>query len=120
MVSAVLATIVLYAVIATVALTALPITRSPGAPSGYASEISVRYLNAPLAGVALAVGNEVASGFGDWLRAVVAASAVLILMFSAITAFSGAARVLRGARRRVVPACPGERASTGGSRPRRP
>jgi APA family basic amino acid/polyamine antiporter len=96
MVSAVLATIVLYAVIATVALTALPITRSPGAPSGYASEVSVRYLNAPLAGVALAVGNEVASGFGDWLRAAVAASAVLILMFSAITAFSGAARVLRG------------------------
>ena len=96
MVSAVLATIVLYAVIATVALTALPVTRHPDAPSGYASDVSERYLSAPLAGVARAVGDSVTSGFGGVLRAVVAASAVLILMFSAITAFSGAARVLRG------------------------
>ena len=96
MVSAVLATIVLYAVIATVALTALPVERHPDAPSGYASDVSQRYLSAPLAGVARAVGDEVTSGFGGALRAIVAASAVLILMFSAITAFSGAARVLRG------------------------
>jgi APA family basic amino acid/polyamine antiporter len=96
MVSAVLATIVLYAVIATVALTALPVTRHPDAPSGYASDVSERYLSAPLAGVARAVGDSVTSGFGGVLRAIVAASAVLILMFSAITAFSGAARVLRG------------------------
>jgi APA family basic amino acid/polyamine antiporter len=96
MVAAVLATIVLYAVIASVALTALPVERHPDAPSGYASDVSERYLSAPLAGVAHAVGDQVTSGFGGVLRAVVAASAVLILMFSAITAFSGAARVLRG------------------------
>jgi len=96
MVAAVLATIVLYAVIATVALTALPVEPHRDAPSGYASDVSQRYLSAPLAGVARAVGDEVASGFGGVLRAIVAASAVLILMFSAITAFSGAARVLRG------------------------
>jgi APA family basic amino acid/polyamine antiporter len=96
MVSAVLATVVLYAVIASVALTALPVEPHATAPSGYASDVSERYLSAPLAGVARAVGDEVASGFGGVLRAIVAASAVLILMFSAITAFSGAARVLRG------------------------
>jgi APA family basic amino acid/polyamine antiporter len=96
MVSAVVATIVLYAVIATVALTVLPVTPHPNAPSGYASGVSQRYLSAPLAGVARAVGDQVASGFGGVLRAIVAASAVLILLFSAITAFSGAARVLRG------------------------
>jgi basic amino acid/polyamine antiporter, APA family len=96
MVSAVLATIVLYAVIASVALTALPITRHPDAPSGYASDVSEKYLSAPLAGVARAVGDQVTTGFGGALRAIVGASAVLILMFSAITAFSGAARVLRG------------------------
>jgi APA family basic amino acid/polyamine antiporter len=96
MIAAVLATIVLYAVIASVALTALPVERHPDAPSGYASDVSQRYLSAPLAGVAHAVGDEVTSGLGGVLRALVAASAVLILMFSAITAFSGAARVLRG------------------------
>jgi basic amino acid/polyamine antiporter, APA family len=96
MVSAVIATIILYAVIASVALSVLPVTPHPNAPSGYASGVSERYLSAPLAGVARAVGDQVTSGFGGVLRAIVAASAVLILMFSAITAFSGAARVLRG------------------------
>jgi APA family basic amino acid/polyamine antiporter len=95
MVAAVTATVVLYAVIASVALTVLPVTKHPSAPSGYASDVSQRYLSAPLAGVARAVGDETISGFGGTLRAIVAASAVLILLFSAITAFSGAARVLR-------------------------
>ncbi len=110
MVSAVLATIVLYAVIATVALTALPIVPHPGAPSGYASDVSEQYLSAPLAGVAHAVGRPgrrraSAASCARSSRS----SAVLILMFSAITAFSGAARVLRGLGDTLLPAAPGRR-----------
>jgi APA family basic amino acid/polyamine antiporter len=94
-ISAVVSTVVVYAVIAAAALSAFPVHPAPGTPSGAASDLSLDWLNAPLAGVAQAIGDTQADNLGDALRAIVAISGVLILLVNAVTAFSGATRVLR-------------------------
>ncbi len=86
---------IIYAVIAAVALSAFPVKPDPAAPSGDASQISTTWINAPLAGVAKAVGDALTPAVGDVLRAVVALSAIFVLFLNATTAFSGATRVLR-------------------------
>ena len=115
---AVAGTIVIYAVIAALALTAFPVGPAPGAPSGYASEISTTWLNAPLAGLAEAVGDEIGPAVGTVLRVLVGLSAVLILLFSALTAYAGATRLLGSlARSDALPRFmgrPSRRAPAGG------
>jgi basic amino acid/polyamine antiporter, APA family len=92
---AVTGTVIIYAVVAAVALSAFPVKPDPAAPSGAASQISTTWINAPLAGVAKAVGDALTPAVGDVLRAVVALSAIFVLFLNATTAFSGATRVLR-------------------------
>ena len=90
-----IASIVLaYAVIATAALSVFPVKPHAGAPDGLSSELSTRWLDAPLAGVAQAFGER-GIGAGDVMRVLVSASAIAILLVSASTAISGAIRTLR-------------------------
>jgi APA family basic amino acid/polyamine antiporter len=106
---AVAGTTLIYVVISVVALSAFPVQAEPGAPSGYASALSTTWLNAPLAGVAQQVGNEISTSIGDVFRVLVAVSAILVLLFNATTAFSGGTRLLRGlARTSCVPAMFGQ------------
>jgi len=92
---AVAATVVVYAVIAASALSAFPVHRVPGTPSGWASDISTVWVNAPLAGVADEIGKQLGDGFASILRGLVGLSAVLILLLNATGAFSGATRLIR-------------------------
>src|SRR5262249_46576386 len=73
-----------------------PVHPAPGTPSGAASDLSLDWLAAPLAGVAQAIGDTRSESLGGLLRGIVGISAVLILLVNAVTAFSGATRVLRG------------------------
>ena len=88
------AIVIAYAVIATAALSAFPIAPSAGAPDGFASGLSTRWIDAPLAGVGQIFG-ESAIGAGVLVRTLVSASAIAILLASASTAISGATRTLR-------------------------
>jgi basic amino acid/polyamine antiporter, APA family len=91
---AIVATTVVYAVMSIAALSAFPVEPAPGTPSGHASAISTVWLAAPLAGLAQAVGDQLGAGAGATLRAVVGLSAVLILLFNALSAFVGATRLV--------------------------
>ena len=101
---AVSATIVLYALIAAAALSTFPVRPAPGTPSGHASAVSTEWLNAPLAGVAEAIGDEMGQAVGTGLRGLVGLSAVVILLFSGSTAFFGATRLIQSlGRAKAVP-----------------
>src|SRR5262249_30975501 len=63
-ISGVVATIVIYTLIAATALSAFPVHPAPATPSGAASDISLQWLGAPLAGVAEAVGDAVSPSVG--------------------------------------------------------
>lgn len=85
--------IIVYAAVATAATSAFPAHRDPSAPAGYASELSTRWLDAPMLGLASAVGDRWGSAAADGLRFVVGATATMILLLAITTSFSGAARL---------------------------
>ena len=62
--SSVFTVILVYAAVATAAISAFPSHRDPSAPTGYASELTTRWLDAPMLGLATAVGNEYGSARG--------------------------------------------------------
>ena len=120
MIGAVLGTVVLYAVIAAAALSAFPVHAVSGSPSGFASDLSTTWLQAPLAGFGKAVGDELSPTVGTGLRGLVGLSAVVILLFSALTSCVAATRLvavlgeLRGLPK-VVTAASRKRAAAPGS-----
>ena len=63
--------IIVYAAVATAAVSAFPSHPDPSAPAGYASGLSTTWLNAPMLGLATAVGNQWGSGVATVLRFVV-------------------------------------------------
>jgi APA family basic amino acid/polyamine antiporter len=85
--------ILVYAAVATAAVSAFPAHRDPSAPAGYSSGLSTTWLDAPMLGLATAVGNQLGSGAADALRFVVGITATLILLLAITTSFSGAARL---------------------------
>jgi basic amino acid/polyamine antiporter, APA family len=85
--------IIVYAAVATAATSAFPAHRDPSAPAGYASELSTRWLDAPMLGLASAVGDRWGSAAADGLRFVVGVTATMILLLAIVTSFSGAARL---------------------------
>ena len=94
--AAVAATVGAYVVIAAAALALLPVHLAPSAPSGYASDLSLIWGTAPLAGAAEAIGAQAfGSGFGDVLRVLVSISAIGVLVTSAGVALGAALRTLR-------------------------
>jgi APA family basic amino acid/polyamine antiporter len=85
--------ILVYAAVATAATSAFPVHRDPSAPAGYSSELTTRWLDAPLLGLARAIGDQWGSAAADAMRFVVGVTATLILLLAITTSFSGAARL---------------------------
>jgi APA family basic amino acid/polyamine antiporter len=95
-IGAIAATVLAYAVIAAAALALLPVHRDPGAPYGYASDLSTVWGSAPLAGAAQAIGAQAfGSSAGDVVRVLVSISAIGVLVASAAIALGAALRTLR-------------------------
>jgi APA family basic amino acid/polyamine antiporter len=94
--AAITATVGAYVVIATAALSLLPVHAATGTPSGYASDLSTIWGTAPLAGAAEAIGAQAlgATG-GDVVRVLVSISAIGVLVTSAGVALGAALRTLR-------------------------
>jgi basic amino acid/polyamine antiporter, APA family len=91
--SSVFTVILVYAAVATAAISAFPSHRDPSAPTGYASELTTRWLDAPMLGLATAVGNEYGSAAATAARFIVGVTASLILLLAITTSFSGAGRL---------------------------
>jgi len=90
--------IIVYAAVATAAISAFPTRPAPNAPAGYESDLTTTWLEAPMLGLATAVGEQI--GGGDVtvsvLRMIVGLTATLILILAITTSFSGAARLSAG------------------------
>ena len=92
---AIAATVLAYFVIAVAALRCSPCT-APGTPSGYASDLSLRWGTAPLAGAAQAIGEQAfGATAGDVVRVLVSISAIGVLVVSAGAALGAALRTMR-------------------------
>jgi APA family basic amino acid/polyamine antiporter len=85
--------VIVYAAVATAAISAFPSHVDPAAPAGYSSELTTKWLDAPMLGLATAVGDQWGSGAAIVLRLVVGLTATLILLLAITTSFSGAARL---------------------------
>ena len=85
--------ILVYAAVATAATSAFPVHPDPSQPAGYSSALTTTWLDAPLLGLATAIGNQWGSAAADALRLVVGVTATLILLLAITTSFSGAARL---------------------------
>ena len=85
--------VLIYAAVATAAISAFPSHVDPSAPAGYSSDLSTKWLDSPMLGLATAVGNEWGSAAATVLRFVVGLTASLILLLAITTSFSGAARL---------------------------
>jgi APA family basic amino acid/polyamine antiporter len=85
--------ILVYAAVATAATSAFPVHRDPGAPAGYSSQLTTRWLDSPLLGLAHAIGDQWGSAAADTMRFAVGITATLILLLAITTSFSGAARL---------------------------
>jgi APA family basic amino acid/polyamine antiporter len=94
--AAIAATVLAYAVIAAAALALLPVHEAAGTPYGYASDLSLRWGTAPVAGAAQEIGAQAfGSGFGDVARVLVSVSAIGVLLTSAGVALGAGLRTLR-------------------------
>jgi APA family basic amino acid/polyamine antiporter len=90
------ATVLAYMVIAAAALSLLPVHAAAGTPSGYASDLSLIWGTAPLAGAAEAIGSQAfGASAGDVVRVLVSVSAIGVLVTSAGVALGAALRTLR-------------------------
>jgi basic amino acid/polyamine antiporter, APA family len=99
--SAVFTTVFLYAAVATAAVAAFPSRPDPGAPAGYSSDLSTTWFNAPLLGLANAIGAASAAWVGDVLRMAVGLTACAVLGFAVVTGFSGCATLAEGMGRHL-------------------
>ena len=94
--AAIAATVGAYVVIATAALSLLPVHEAPGTPSGHASDLSTIWGTAPLAGAAEAIGAQAfGTTAGDVVRVLVSLSAIGVLVTSAGVALGAGLRTLR-------------------------
>jgi APA family basic amino acid/polyamine antiporter len=91
--SSVFTVILVYAAVATAAISAFPPHRDPSAPAGYSSELTTKWLDAPMLGLATAVGEHWSSNAAAVLRFIVGVTATLILLLAITTSFSGAGRL---------------------------
>jgi basic amino acid/polyamine antiporter, APA family len=85
--------IIVYAAVATAAVSAFPAHRDPSAPAGYSSPLSTTWVNAPLLGLVDAIGKHTPHWFEVALRFGVGMTAVAILLLAIATGFSGCARL---------------------------
>jgi basic amino acid/polyamine antiporter, APA family len=85
--------VIVYAAVATAALSAFPSHRDPSAPAGFSSGLSTTWVNAPLLGLVDAIGNSTPHWFELALRFGVGMTAAAILLLAIATGFSGCARL---------------------------
>lgn len=85
--------IIVYAAVATAALSAFPAHRDPSAPAGYSSGLSTTWVNAPLLGLVDAIGGHLNHPIEVALRLGVGFTAAAILLLAIATGFSGCARL---------------------------
>jgi basic amino acid/polyamine antiporter, APA family len=89
--------IIVYAAVSVAAISAFPTHPAPDAPAGYASGLTTTWLDAPMLGLATAVGQQLGgSVVVHAIRLVVGLAATLILLLAITTSFSGAARLSVG------------------------
>ena len=91
--SSVFTVIIVYAAVATAALSAFPAHRDPSAPAGYSSGLSTTWVNAPLLGLVDAIGQHTSHLVEVALRVGVGLTAAAILLLAIATGFSGCARL---------------------------
>jgi APA family basic amino acid/polyamine antiporter len=91
--SSVFTVIIVYAAVATAALSAFPAHRDPSAPAGYSSGLSTTWVNAPLLGLVDAIGHHTSYAVEVALRVGVGLTAAAILLLAIATGFSGCARL---------------------------
>jgi basic amino acid/polyamine antiporter, APA family len=85
--------ILVYAAVATAALSAFPSHRDPSAPGGYSNGLGTTWLQEPLLGLVAAIGQHTAHWVEVVLRVGVGLTAAAILLLAIVTGFSGCARV---------------------------
>ncbi len=93
--------VIIYAAVATAAVSAFPSHRDPHAPAGYSSALSTTWVNAPLLGLVHAIGRHTPWWFEDLLRIGVGLTAVAILLLAITTSVSGFARMAESMGRHV-------------------
>ncbi len=95
--------VVIYAAVATAAVSAFPSHPDPSAPAGYSSALSTTWVNAPILGLVHAIGGP--WWFADALRVGVGLTATAILLLAITTSISGFARMSESMGRHMqVPA----------------
>ncbi|MGN6377829.1 MAG: amino acid permease [Gaiellales bacterium] len=85
--------VIVYAAVATAALSAFPAHRDPSQPGGYASGLSTTWVNAPLLGLVDAIGRHTSHAVEVVMRVGVGMTAAAILLLAIATGFSGCARL---------------------------
>jgi APA family basic amino acid/polyamine antiporter len=84
--------VVINVAVSTVGLSAYPAVPDPAGPDGVASALGTEWLQAPLAGIAQAIGQEMPFG-GDAFEAFVGVSNALVLITILATAMAGGERL---------------------------
>jgi APA family basic amino acid/polyamine antiporter len=85
--------IVVYAAVATAALSAFPSHVDPSQPSGYANGLSTTWVDAPMLGLVSAIGEHTPYWVEVIMRLGVGLTASAILLLAITTGFSGCARL---------------------------
>ena len=84
--------VIINVAVSTVGLSAYPAVPDPAGPDGVASALGTTWLDAPLAGIAQAIGQEMPWG-GDALEVFVGVSNALVLVTILATAMAGGERL---------------------------
>jgi APA family basic amino acid/polyamine antiporter len=84
--------VVVNVAVAIVGASAFPATPDPDAPDGLSSGLGTEWLEAPLVGIARAIGDELPGG-GGALEVIVGISGALVLVTAIATSLAGAERV---------------------------
>ncbi len=85
--------VLVYAAVATAALSAFPSHRDPSAPGGFSNGLATTWVNAPLLGLVHAIGGHTPHWVEVALRLGVGLTAAAILLLAMVTSFSGCARL---------------------------
>lgn len=86
------AVVVLNVAVSMVGVSAYPVQPSPGSPDGVAGGLATEWLQAPLLGIATAIGDELPGG-GGVFEAAIGVSEALILITVMATAMAGGERL---------------------------
>jgi len=79
--------------VSVVGVSAFPARRDVAGPDGVASELGTEWLEAPLVGIAQAIGDETSDGVAEALEGFVGVSGALVLIAAIVTSLAGAERL---------------------------